>query len=1834
MRVLLTLTFCALAAAIEVPEVLPEWLFAERTLYLYDYRSLTATDLPQKSHQASGIETKAALEVLVKEVDKTSNTATVQLRLVNVTTAWIDKEVMDLTSTVPNVYHTPRPEVEVYFQKWVYLKFAGTKVVGFYGTEGVPESVLNVYRAIASVLTLNNPMKPVPFGSEAVTSPLRPEDEVVVYKVNEESLVGVCETVYHVHSVPKPVPGAVLNFTKVINHNMCLKGGKVPTFKYAAYDSHGCPQACLTHKPLNVSKYYYPSNTEFYDPYDSGCPESFHPETDVAESFLSVSYNVSTTSHKVGTIEGVKAIDKKVFVVGRQQLVTTSVLDMNLKVKAPLHMNIPMEPSLSQQRVLRYYNLTYVYPTEHYVGSPAKLDLEYLSLFGPYNPEEVKRNVRELVTRLADLIVADDLSVKGDSGELVVQLVEAVSTLKEEHLTTLLKTVVNKERIPEVSDKHYVERKALLDVFSLAGTDSAAKFLFRLIAQNKLTLLEALHVLGALQGSLVDPSPEVLDKLQELLSTPPVKRSRVLYSTVAVTFAEVVKKHCVEYDVIVPHHVDAETLPVVPPTVGDKVPKCSKLQYEKYVKYVKTELAQAKDYPAKVVLIQTLARLNHPLALEALVPYVTGVEPSCALTVVGKETPVEACQYLRQVAVYALRHSIKGHALSIQPVVQDLYFNKTEDYELRLAAFNLFLASEPTEGQLMRLLLTLPHEENNQVASYVYSALLTVANSSLPCQQKTAVRVQQLLSALTEPLVYGVQYSKYKLYTQYAIPDNFGVKLQHDYVFSNVSLVPRAFYAGATFSKGPYVASLYDVSVVSKGLQKLNDVVRTHGGPLSLLSETLSRIRRALSTKAGSTVPELDELLKALETSFTFNYESVLEEPKMTLATSFLGADYVLPLDKYYVLEVAKKAAMYVKSIWHQPIHKRYTQVLLPYTYLKVSPAISGLPVVQVSRYPVVLSLSVKDLKLRLPKRGSSPDVFALAALVQPSVFVTGLTSSYTVTPLSKKITGVKVQERTKATYPVDVAIQYSPLNRTVALTVRPRFTKVFEHTTKVFTFTAPAVLVGSRERPVVHQVTAIRPQLLPFEHTLYMVPKSLGLGLHVQGYSDNPKLHIPVYLYPENTKKGCLAGLLEILQNPVLYTRAWYVKVERHPEFPVDEYKVALRWNTTASPLVPLKTLNASEVYNHHYPHDLQIPIYDRLYEEYTGRLPPKYNLAVLFKKLAAALEPHWLPVNPHLTHLVKKAENTTLSYLVEFVAAALGPREVKATVGHLYHGEVFDHTLKLSQLYVNTIDHPLHVLLNTSVARSPLPSPFYSNVSEVAKHKLVATLVGEFETENLPAQQQFTLKAVAEPSDEQLYGLVLPNGTLYKPWFVVKCEEDKKKGLEAVSYACKKVFEYYTNLNKVDFKVIFPSVVPAPWKNITHYLVQYAKVKLYSNLYADYVNKTAEGKLLGKLTFSEKVPEYLLANLTLETPHDETLHFRNLAIPRGVQLSLPYLYPEVLSAFLRKNYSAPLCMTGVKNLTTFDNVTLPLELKTSSKYLLVRENSDEPDFTLVVEKATPTSKVLKIVLKNETLIVLKPSLDKKSYVVLVNSSAISVSAHVPHLIQYQPAYFSQVTLHVTEHLPVSPVLWLYVRNLGLQVLYDGVNVYVKTLLPVYHGRLVGLCGNSNGEYSEDLYGPEGCLYEEPLDFVNSYGFGVSFPSPKGPVTCPPGVTPRHGNIRSMIGRATKMEYSEDLEDSLEEDLSLSGVEDIISVEEKHITLELSNRICVSVEKVPACKAGLEPVESEKLLKGFVCLRKKSPKAKEIVKKIQMEETAVLLGEKAPKPNYEQVVDVAKVCM
>lgn len=84
---------------------------------------------------------------------------------------------------------------------------------------------------------------------------------------------------------------------------------------------------------------------------------------------------------------------------------------------------------------------------------------------------------------------------------------------------------------------------------------------------------------------------------------------------------------------------------------------------------------------------------------------------------------------------------------------------------------------------------------------------------------------------------------------------------------------------------------------------------------------------------------------------------------------------------------VSFAGAEYVMEKWVHPVNARYVQLRLPFTYRKVVPTVVGYPVALTTRYPTVVSLSIKDFKIRYQPHPKTlvPSLLAVSALVQPT---------------------------------------------------------------------------------------------------------------------------------------------------------------------------------------------------------------------------------------------------------------------------------------------------------------------------------------------------------------------------------------------------------------------------------------------------------------------------------------------------------------------------------------------------------------------------------------------------------------------------------------------------------------------------------------------------------------------------------------------------------------------------------------------------------------------------------------------------------------------------------
>lgn len=75
-----------------------------------------------------------------------------------------------------------------------------------------------------------------------------------------------------------------------------------------------------------------------------------------------------------------------------------------------------------------------------------------------------------------------------------------------------------------------------------------------------------------------------------------------------------------------------------------------------------------------------------------------------------------------------------------------IYMNKLESPYVRMAAFNKLMQTQPEKFILDLLTRSLFEERNRQVASYAYTHMQTLANSTNPCEKRLYVVLLSIIN--------------------------------------------------------------------------------------------------------------------------------------------------------------------------------------------------------------------------------------------------------------------------------------------------------------------------------------------------------------------------------------------------------------------------------------------------------------------------------------------------------------------------------------------------------------------------------------------------------------------------------------------------------------------------------------------------------------------------------------------------------------------------------------------------------------------------------------------------------------------------------------------------------------------------------------------------------------------------------------------------------------------------------------------------------------------------------------------------------------------------------
>ncbi len=591
----------------------------------------------------------------------------------------------------------------------------------------------------------------------------------------------------------------------------------------------------------------------------------------------------------------------------------------------------------------------------------------------------------------------------------------------------------------------------------------------------------------------------------------------------------------------------------------------------RYVQIIARLLDQAKSFHKKVTLIETLAHMGVPQALQVLEPYISGSISSqnCpGYPVEQSSQQDEECDFVRQVAIYALSHITEYYPKQVLPLVLPVYNDPSEPYEVRIAAFTTLVFADADKQVLERIASQLHYENNRQVQSFVYSSLKTIGNFSIPCFKKMAQNADQAFDHAPNA-DYGVQYSQMIGRDYFDEDKDFGLYSLAEWVSNNISRVPRSGYFSVGQSNGPFSDELLQVGFNAKGVESLVERVLEPNGLFSDMFEGMhgkGKDRRVSKRNANSA----QQALEALKSRLNFEVRTD-DEPKATVFFKLFDRTSYYPLDKHYIHQLIDNAEDSLKDIAQsllQGASYHYVKLVMPSQLYKVVPSELGLPVVITHRHPVILSLKVENAKLQLETAPKAiyPTGANLTAQIHPSLYYSSYTFAFAVNPADRQAYGAHVEKTTQVTLPVEFSVGYVRPKNLLTWSVIPKVpNEVVYHNTESNTFIAKANIAGAPDRDWLQDSVVVKTMAVPFKYEQTVGQDLLGLGLRVQLNTENPWHEQPFYTSETAQKYGIVPALVEVWRNPGLVPRELHVQLEADREEPVSGYDFTLRYKWVA---------------------------------------------------------------------------------------------------------------------------------------------------------------------------------------------------------------------------------------------------------------------------------------------------------------------------------------------------------------------------------------------------------------------------------------------------------------------------------------------------------------------------------------------------------------------------------------------------------------------------------------------------------------------------------------------
>jgi hypothetical protein len=1470
-------------------------------------------------------------------------------------------------------------------------------VTHFQVTRDEPSFSVNLKRGIASLFNLN--FDHVESGLSTEENDIqRPDPDAHYYKVYEDSVLGECETAYVIEHHPYDrTHNIVLNVTKVRNFHKC---NSRPNQVYSVFHGHECGETDheKSHTLHGGAQYHYSIRGDRHH----YIIEKIRTESDVGYTpYPQDGQTASATIKRTFELVEEKPVSDPIQISGDLEDQTSLVYDFDYQrdFKDPIDLKKPH----------------YLY---HLTGRKVPIS-------------DIRNQVEELVNVYKDDTYTEKFKDKNFPAKFV-ELLRSVATLGYDEIEDLYKAYAD---IPKSGATPEQRRYRNLFVDTLVNLGTNPAFLFgKYLVENKKALpQESLYFVQQLQFHLKEVSEVLFEKFQELCDHENVKKNPTLHIACITSFSNVVFDHCVAR-----YH---------PEGIREGKNVCPYEVATKYFNYVAGLYDKTTNEKLRFNYLKVASNFGVKEILPYLEPYVEGR---------GAFHHIE-----RGNAIWGLMNVAHRYPDKVRALLVPLLFNRTENYEHRLASFIILLRMRPELYEIEGMARAIKYDTDDQVRSFVYSTFKSLANSTHICDRRLSKQATYALRILEDVKhefeSYDYSYSQNNYYAGYDPDYDFGGSSTFAYFASDTGYIPRTIYMGFEDYIGGKSMHTFAVGMKQYGLEKFFDKFFGPEGTFGRRS-VFDLFKKREKRDVSGAQKELNEIKGKLNLP-VYDYDHIHGEIFFKYMGKHLSS---FQFDDKTFEQFFKEGRFSIPNIpaAYQKIPAFfYQRFMLTVDKFYVLPTESGIPLLFDYKQPVYYYHRNKESSLKVEpgffpedRGGEFPEHVRAETDGHFAIDKNLIAYMGVVIPFDQVIFGAGINKRCTLSLPLKVKLDLQAKEKKL----KTHWTPVAPHEIYHFKY-EPFTFIDSYANSVPQTIEeGYKPVRRIHRHD---VEKSyfhdtFGVGFDVKADYEN--------------EFNDFGSWVDFFLEKDYREKFYYLYA--NPNF--EPYNVDVQFSYAGKDT----TREVETEFSYHFfgenwiiPHfpEENFEDFDRQKED----RGPLCTCAIKYNVIARGDKERKIHA---VTSWTRDLKRTFHKFNFFYERTPFTPHE---TEDLKICGSSYLKYPKLDLIKFATLD----TFDMEQTVKTEMKVHFGKSCNADQKFK-VQGLITESEE-----QRDFNRRR-DEPDTPEHY-----NEYAY---YYQECLRERERGIN-YGEACMDYFDRLTTLHKYTFDVKYENLHPE-FLNKTYMLGRMIRYMFYTHSDHNELDvHNPVGEMHIEANFSAKLP---VADFRIQKPTSNNNYY-NVYFPRYVGFSS---WPMFEDAHVKHSFSDLYCGIEGDEVFTFDRYKYTLPPIDCYK-VVAKDCSPKEYFTVLATKIKHPKyhKAVKVFLGDHKIEAL-PISDDSDIIVRVDGKRVALSPNEPYLYrdgdEYEPLFYVAFRdFYYTLHS----------RKYGLIVEYDGHAVFVQ-VSPYYRSKLCGLCGNYNGQKHDGGATSEGCYYRDEKDFAYSY----SIPSETCSVPRPDHICPAEGGF------------------------------------------------------------------------------------------------------------------------